>query len=149
MSGQSSEIVLAEDDAEDAELELLALRGAGLSERTVWLKDGAEVLEFVRGTDRYAARRGSPHPKVVFLDLKMPKVSGLEVLASLKSDIATRCIPVVVLTSSLAERDIAESYRRGANSYVVKPVQFERLTEAVGAAARYWTTYNLSRVKGD
>ena len=121
------EILLVEDNPQDEELTLRALAKHNLANRVHVARDGAEALEFLRQMVR---------PKVVLLDLKLPKISGLEVLAKVKADERTRSIPVVVLTSSREEPDIAEAYRLGANSYIVKPVQFESFMRAVSEIGR-------------
>jgi two-component system response regulator len=129
------EILLVEDNAQDAELTLRALRRNNLANRVHWAKDGAEALEYVFGGDRH-------RPKLVLLDLKMPKVDGIEVLRRLKADAATASIPVVVMTSSDEERDVVESYRFGVNSYIVKPVEFEAFHETVAKIGMYWVLTN-------
>lgn len=127
------EILLVEDNPQDEELTLRALAKHNLANRVHVARDGAEALEFLRQMVR---------PKVVLLDLKLPKVSGLEVLAKVKADDRLKAIPVVVLTSSREEPDIAEAYRLGANSYIVKPVQFESFMRAVSEAGMYWLLVN-------
>ncbi|HWI38947.1 MAG TPA: response regulator, partial [Burkholderiales bacterium] len=122
MSEDYIEILLAEDSSADAEMTLRALKRNNLANRVRWVKDGAEALE-------YLFAEGTRPPKLVLLDIKMPKVDGIEVLRRLKADPATRKIPVVVMTSSNEERDVVESYRLGVNSYIVKPVQFEAFLE--------------------
>jgi two-component system response regulator len=137
------EILLAEDDAEDAELALAALAQGGFSERAFWVKDGQEALDYVRADGRFAERAGQPSPRVLLLDLKMPRVTGLEVLRALKEDPNTRAVPVVVLTSSRATSDIEQAWAAGANSYVVKPVDFEQFTDALLRVAGYWLKLNV------
>jgi two-component system response regulator len=112
------------------------------------VRDGAEALEFVFCTDRYAHRQIENGPKVVLLDLKLPLVEGTEVLRRVKADPRTRMIPVVVMTSSREERDIVESYQLGVNSYIVKPVDFDQLTEAVRQLGYYWLLLNQPPVLG-
>ncbi len=141
----SPEILLAEDDAEDAELALAALAQSGLADRAYWVKDGKEVLDYVRAEGRFMERAGQPPPRVVLLDLKMPRVSGLEALAALKADRKTRFIPVVVLTSSRATSDVEKAWDLGANSYVVKPVDFDEFSKALCGIATYWVKLNLCR----
>jgi two-component system response regulator len=136
------EILLVEDNANDAELALYALRKHRIVNHVEVVRDGAEALEYIFCTGAYAHRRIEDVPKVVLLDLKLPKVDGLEVLQRIKSDPHTRLIPVVVLTSSQEERDIVESYRLGVNSYIVKPVDFEQFVEAVRQLGLYWTLLN-------
>ena len=127
------EILLVEDSAEDAEMTLRALRKNNLANLVHWVKDGAEALEFVFS---------SQAPKLVMLDLKMPKVDGIEVLRALKARAETRTIPVVVMTSSNEERDVAEAYRLGVNSYIVKPVGFEAFLDTVSKIGLYWVLTN-------
>jgi two-component system response regulator len=125
---------LVEDDPNDVELTLRALSKHNLANRVHVVRDGAEALDFI-GTH-------GPVPKVVLLDLKLPKLSGLDVLRRLKGDDRTRRIPVVILTSSREEPDIAEAYRLGVNSYIVKPVDFEDFVRAVSEAGLYWLLIN-------
>ena len=142
MSENQVEILLVEDNPNDVELTLHAFKAHNLANRIEVVRDGAEALEFVFCTGAYAYRRIEDGPKVVLLDLKLPKVDGLEVLRRVKSDPRTRAIPVVVLTSSREERDIVESYELGVNSYIVKPVNFEQFTEAVRSLGLYWLLLN-------
>jgi CheY-like chemotaxis protein len=125
------EILMVEDNPHDAEMTLRALRKHHLANRLHHVKDGAEALAFIFATGPYSDRKVENGPRVVLLDLKLPKVDGLEILRRIKADARTRAIPVVVLTSSAEERDIVESYKLGVNSYIVKPVDFEKFTEAV------------------
>jgi two-component system response regulator len=136
------EILLVEDNPRDAELALRALEQRRLANHVIWVKDGAEALDFLFGAGTHAGRKGNDHPKVLLLDLKLPKVDGLEVLRRLKADERTRMIPVVVLTSSREEQDIIESYQYGVNSYIVKPVGFDNFSEAVGQLGLYWLLLN-------
>src|SRR5882762_7369647 len=122
------EILLVEDNPTDAELTLRALRRHNLSINVVWVKDGAEALDFLYCKGKYADRKNGT-PKLILLDLKLPKIDGIEVLRELKNDNKTKIIPVVMLTSSQEERDLVESYRLGVNSYIVKPVDFEKFLE--------------------
>jgi len=135
MSDEFVEILLAEDNGEDAEMTLRALRRNNLANKVRWVKDGAQALE-------YLFDAGTRPPKLVLLDIKMPKVDGIEVLRRLKADPATQKIPVVVMTSSNEERDVVESYRLGVNSYIVKPVQFESFMETVAKIGLYWLLTN-------
>lgn len=136
------EILLVEDNAQDAELAQRALRKANLTNRIQVVRDGAEALEFIFCEGAHAARKLEDTPKVILLDLKLPKVDGLEVLKRIKSDPRTRTIPVVVLTSSKEQSDLVESYHLGVNSYIVKPVNFERFAEAVQQLGMYWLLLN-------
>jgi CheY-like chemotaxis protein len=136
------ELLIVEDNPQDLELALRALRKGNLSNRIHVARDGAEALEYVFCEGPHASRRISDGPKVILLDLKLPKVDGLEVLRRVKADPRTRTIPVVVLTSSKEDRDVAESYKLGANSYIVKPVDFEQFVEAVRNLGLYWLLLN-------
>ncbi len=142
MAENSVEILLVEDNPNDVELTLHALKENKLTNHIEVVRDGAEALDFIFGAGAYAHRSLEKSPKVILLDLKLPKVDGLEVLKRLKSDPRTRAIPVVVLTSSREERDIVESYQLGVNSYIVKPVDFEQFSEAVRNLGLYWLLLN-------
>ncbi len=143
MTEQFVEILLVEDNPNDAELALHALRKNRLANRVHLARDGAEALEFLFGTGDSEGRNvGLGGPKVILLDLKLPKVDGIEVLRRIKSDPRTRSIPVVVLTSSKEERDVAETYSLGVNSYIVKPVDFQQFTESVRELGMYWLLLN-------
>lgn len=133
-----------EDNPNDVELTLHSLRSSKLSNQIEVVRDGAEALDFLFCTGTYAHRNIENTPKIVLLDLKLPKVDGLEVLQQLKSDPRTRPIPIVVLTSSGEERDIIQSYQLGVNSYIVKPVDFEQFTQAVQQLGFYWLLLNQS-----
>ena len=136
------EILLAEDNAADAELTMRALRRESPDAKVHWVKDGAEALDYLFGEGPYAGAAAKPRPRLVMLDIKMPKVDGMEVLRRLKMDPQRRVIPVVVMTSSREQRDIVESYHLGANSYVVKPVQFDAFVDAVTRLGVYWMRTN-------
>ncbi len=138
----SVDILLVEDNPQDLELTQRALRKANLTHRTHVARDGAEALEFIFCEGAYAERNITETPKVIFLDLKLPKVDGLEALARIKSDARTRNIPVVVLTSSKEQSDVVRSYDLGVNSYIVKPVNFESFVEAVQELGMYWLLRN-------
>jgi len=138
------EILLVEDNVHDAELTIRALKRRHLTNKLIHVKDGAEALDFVFGTGPYAGRDISQHPKVMLLDLKLPKVDGLEVLRAMKSDPRTRSIPIVVMTSSQEQRDVVESYQLGVNSFVVKPVDFESFSRAVSELGCYWVLLNVA-----
>ena len=136
MKPDEVEILLVEDNPNDVELALRALKRHNLANRVFVVKDGAEALEFLFATGAHADRNVEGNPKVVLLDLKLPKVDGLEVLRRVKSDERTRAIPVVVLTSSREQPDVIESYQLGVNSYIVKPVDFEKFVQAVSEVQR-------------
>jgi len=136
------ELLLIEDNPNDAELALRALKKHHIANNIVVVTDGAQALDFVFARGPYTDRNIDITPKVILLDLKLPKVDGLEVLAALKSDPRTKIIPVVVLTSSKEEKDIIESYRLGVNSYIVKPVDFDKFVEAVKSLGLYWLLLN-------
>jgi CheY-like chemotaxis protein len=138
---EAVEILLVEDSTTDAEMTIRALKRRNLTNRLVWVKDGAEALDFVYCRGAYAGRQNG-HPKLVLLDLKMPKVDGIEVLQRVKSDPALRSIPIVVLTSSAEESDLVNSYRLGVNSYIVKPVDFNQFMEVIAQAGLYWAVMN-------
>lgn len=136
------DLLLVEDQPSDAELALRALRALDLGRRLHLIEDGAEALDFVRGRGNYASRTVSDAPGLVLLDLKLPKVSGMEVLRAIKSDVQTQDIPVIVLSSSKEDSDIRRCYELGANSYVVKPVDYDRFTETVQRIGTYWLETN-------
>ena len=138
------EILLVEDDPGDAELTLRALKKHNLANKVVHVADGEQALDFVFCRGEYSRRSIEDGPRVVVLDLKLPKVDGLEVLRAMKADDRARLIPVVVLTSSREERDLIESYRLGVNSYIVKPVDFDKFVEAVKEMGMYWLLLNQS-----
>jgi two-component system response regulator len=136
------EILLVEDNMSDAELTIRALKKNHMVNNMVHLKDGAEALDFIFGQGEYAGRPMESTPKVILLDLKMPKINGLEVLEKLKADERTKKIPIVVLTSSKEDPDIQLCYSLGVNSYVVKPVDFESFIKAVSDLGLYWMLLN-------
>ena len=139
---QIVEILLVEDNPNDVELTLHAFRRHNLANRVRVVRDGAEALEFLLPPD---GKPPNGTPKVILLDLKLPKVTGLEVLKRLKSDPRTRSIPVVVVTSSREDRDVQEAYHLGVNSYVTKPVDFEQFTTAMQQLGMYWLLLNQPR----
>ncbi len=143
MNGEPAvEILLVEDSPEDLELTQRALRTASLGNHIQVARDGAEALEFLFCEGLHAGRRIEDVPKLILLDLKLPKVDGLEVLHRIKNDLRTRLVPVVVLTSSKEQGDIVKSYENGANSYIVKPVCFDRFSAAVRDLGMYWLLLN-------
>lgn len=144
MTDNQVEILLVEDNPYDVKMTLHAFEKHNLGNHIHVVRDGAEALEFVFCTGAYAHRRIGDIPKVILLDLKLPKVDGLEVLQRIKSDPRTRTTPVVILTSSQEERDIADTYQLGVNSYIVKPVDFDKLTEAARTLGLYWLLLNQS-----
>ncbi len=136
------EILIVEDTEQDLELALRALRKANVTNRIQIARDGEEALEFLFCEGPYADRKIENAPKVILLDLKLPKVDGLEVLQRIKADPRTQAIPVVVLTSSKEQKDVVESYKFGVNSYIVKPVNFEGFVKAVQELGMYWLLLN-------
>ncbi len=142
MTDNPVEILLVEDNPNDVELTLHALKKNHIANRIHVVRDGAEALDFLFASGTYSDRRIEDAPKVVLLDLKLPKVDGLEVLKQVKGDGRTRSIPVVVLTSSREERDLVQSYQLGVNNYILKPVDFDQFTEAVRQLGFYWLLLN-------
>jgi len=134
--------LLVEDNPNDVELILRALGKHGLAQRIQVVRDGAEALDYLFAEGAFANRPRPRQLSVIFLDLKLPKVSGLEVLQQIKSDERTRLIPVVILTSSMEDSDLHQSYRSGANSYMVKPVDYEQFVQSVGTLGKYWLGLN-------
>jgi len=142
MSDQEIEILLVEDNPNDEELALRALKEYKLTNNIFVVRDGAEALDYIYCTGQYADRDCKNRPKVILLDLKLPKVNGLEVLRRVKADPKTKNLPVVMLTSSKEETDLVESYRLGVNSYIVKPVDFKQFTESIRDLGMYWLLLN-------
>lgn len=136
------EILLVEDNPTDTELALRALRKKNLANHLTWVKDGEEALDFLFCQGAYAGREGCQTPRVILLDLRLPKVDGLEVLQKIKADERTKRIPVVVLTTSKEDRDLTAAYDNGANSYIRKPVDFAQFLEAVNQLGVYWLVIN-------
>ena len=136
------EVLLVEDNPHDAELALRALKKNNFANNVIVVSDGEEALDFIFARGAFSDRKIENRPKVVILDLKLPKVDGLEVLRAMKSDPRTRIIPVVVLTSSKEESDIVESYHLGVNSYIIKPVDFDKFVESVRTLGFYWLLFN-------
>ncbi|HEX7847536.1 MAG TPA: response regulator [Chitinophagaceae bacterium] len=136
------EILLVEDHPADAEMTIRALKKAHLANRLVHLNDGAEALDFLFGRGEFADRDTDQHPKIILLDIKMPRVDGIEVLRQIRNNEKTKLIPVVIMTSSSEEKDIVATYKLGVNSYVVKPVAFDDFAKAVGELGLYWLLTN-------
>jgi CheY-like chemotaxis protein len=136
------EILLVEDTPADAELTMRALKKHSLVNNMVWVKDGAEALDFLFATGAFGGRDSTRPPKVVLLDLRLPRVSGIEVLRRIKDDERTRSIPVVALTSSKEDVDVEECYRLGVNSYITKPLSFDDFVKVVGELGLYWLLLN-------
>lgn len=136
------EILLVEDTVTDAELAIRELKKRGLANHLVWVKDGAEALDFLFGTGAFVGRDILKPPKVVLLDLRLPKIGGVEVLHRIKADERTHNIPVVVVTSSREDRDLEECYKLGVNSYICKPVDFNEFSKVMGELGFYWLLVN-------
>ena len=143
-----AEILLVEDNLNDAELSLYALRKYKIANRIFHARDGAEALDYIYGAEKNIDDQPVRMPRLILLDLKLPKIDGQEVLRKLKSSAATRTIPVVILTSSREERDMVDCYALGANSYVVKPIDFDKFTEAVRDVGSYWLLLNQGLFSG-
>jgi two-component system response regulator len=142
METRKIDIVLVEDNPDDADLTMRALKKNGLASSIIHLQDGEEALDFIFCKGAYSGRVFGELPRLLILDLKMPKVDGIEVLRQVKSDSRTRALPVVLFTSSNEERDIAKSYQSGVNSYIVKPVEFESFVKVVSDVGLYWLSLN-------
>jgi CheY-like chemotaxis protein len=142
MKLEDVEILLVEDNPTDVELTIRALQRRNMANKAFVVKDGAEALEFLFASGPYSVRNVDNLPKVVLLDLKLPKMDGIEVLRRIKADPRTRTLPVVMLTSSGEERDVLEAYKLGANSYIVKPVDFSTFVQAIAELGIYWGTLN-------
>jgi CheY-like chemotaxis protein len=136
------DVLLVEDNRADAELIVRALNKSNFFNKLFWVQDGVEALDFIRCTGTFAARDALHRPRLILLDLKMPRLDGMDVLRNLKGDEVTRAIPIVVMTSSNQHRDLAECYRLGVNGYVTKPIQFPHLLEAVSRIGTYWLLAN-------
>jgi two-component system, response regulator len=141
-NNEQVEILLAEDNARDAEMTMRALRKVNFVNKLHWVKDGQEALDYLFGEGQYQRSSPAQPPKLVLLDIKMPKMDGIEVLRKVKADARTQQIPVVVMTSSNEERDVIESYKLGVNSYIVKPVDFAAFVETVAKVGLYWVLTN-------
>jgi two-component system response regulator len=144
MNNKEIEIILIEDNLDDAELAVHSLRESNLTNKIIHLKDGDEALRFFFSNETFDGEKFTASPKIVFLDLKMPKVNGIEVLEKIKSHSNTKDIPVVILTSSNEDPDIKKCYSLGANSYVVKPIEFENFSKQVAELGLYWTVINTA-----
>jgi len=136
------DVLLVEDSPRDAEMTMRALRKRNLANNIVHVNDGQEALDWLFAKGAYASRDASNRPKVVLLDLKLPKVDGLEVLRAIRADERTKLLPVVVMTSSQEDNDVVESYKLGVNSYIVKPVDVDKFSAAVAALGHYWLLLN-------
>jgi two-component system, response regulator len=136
------EILLVEDNPYDAELTTRALRSKGLANKLLTFADGVEALDFLFGAGEYAGRNLALRPKVILLDLKLPRINGLEILEKIRADVRTKTIPVVIMTSSQEESDIVRGYDLGVNSYMVKPVDFDKFFQAVEDLGLYWLLLN-------
>ena len=142
MENTEVEIVLVEDNPQDAEMTIRALKRNGISNKIIHLKNGVEAIDFILGIGQFVGRNISVRPKVILLDLKMPKINGIEVLRKIKADTNTKTIPVVVLTSSKEDPDITTCYELGVNAYVVKPVGFENFSKAISEIGLFWLLLN-------
>lgn len=138
----SKTILLVEDNPDDEELTLLAIRRSKIQHEVTVVRDGVEALDYLLCRGQYESRDPSAPPQLVLLDLKLPKLDGLEVLRELRANPRTATLQIVVLTSSSQEEDVAASYRSGANSYVRKPVSFDQFVDAIGQIGRYWLSLN-------
>jgi len=146
MNNEKIEILLIEDNADEAELTIHSLRKNNLANHLVHIDDGEEALDFIFSKGKYIENNNVSLPKLILLDLKLPKVEGLEILRQLKADPKTKLIPVVVLTSSREEGDIIESYKLGVNSYIVKPVNFESFSKVIAELGMYWLIFNQNPI---
>lgn len=136
------EILIVEDNKNDAEMALRALKKNNLTNQVLVVSDGEEALDFIFSRGQFESRKNYKRPKMVLLDLKLPKIDGMEVLREMKANVETRVIPVIILTSSREECDLIDSYRLGVNSYIVKPVDFEKFVNAVHDLGMYWLLLN-------
>jgi two-component system response regulator len=142
ISKQVVDILLVEDRVEDAELALMALKKYNLVNTVEWMKDGEEALEYIFAEGRYSTRNMNDKPKIILLDLKMPKVDGIEVLSKIRSDDRVKHIPVVILTTSTDEQDILNAYNLNVNAYMLKPVEFNGFLEAIKSMGLFWVLLN-------
>ncbi len=145
MENNEVEILLVEDNPHEAQLTIRALRKQNLSSRLLHLDDGLEALDFLFSKGKYENSNSSSTLKLILLDLKLPKIGGIEILRQIKSDVRTQLIPVVILTSSREEQDVYNCYAFGANSYIVKPVEFEQFSKTIGETGLYWMKLNMPR----
>jgi two-component system, response regulator len=136
------EVLLVEDNEHDAELTMRAFKKCNLTHKLYWVKDGVEALDFIAGTGAFEARDSRELPRLILLDLKMPRLNGIDVLRSLKGNERTQAIPIVVMTSSSEPRDLDECYQLGVNGYVAKPIDYGGLTEAVARIGMFWLLVN-------
>lgn len=145
MEHEHVELLLIEDNIHEAELAIRNLKKNNLANKLVHIDDGVEALDFIFSRGKYAGNKGSVfNPKLILLDLKLPKVNGIEILKEIRSNDSTKHIPVVILTSSNEQPDIEECYKLGANSYIVKPVNFESFSKAIADLGMYWMVLNKS-----
>ncbi len=142
MKEEMYEILLVEDDPNDAEMTINALTEHHLANKINWVEDGEQAIDYLFGLGKHTGRNIKQKPKLILLDLKLPKIDGLEVLTRIKSDKIMKTIPVVVLTSSREDNDIKKSYNLGVNSYIVKPVDFEQFSKVVNGLGLYWLLLN-------
>ena len=144
---QDIEILLVEDNPDEAQLTIRSLKKGNLANRLLHISDGAEALDFIFAREKYAGRKIGNDLKLILLDLKLPKVDGLDILKAIKTGERTKFIPVIVLTSSKEEKDIIASYKLGVNSYIVKPVDFDSFSKAVIELGMYWMLLNVPPLK--
>jgi len=142
MNLDSAEILIVEDNPNDAQLTMRSLKKNNLANHIMHVSDGQAAVDYIFGEGEYQGRNVLDQPKVILLDLKLPKLNGLQVLARIRSDARTKILPVVILTSSQQESDLIESYKLGANSYIVKPVEFENFAKSVQEVGLYWLLLN-------
>jgi len=142
MKAEAFEILLVEDNPHDAEMALNALKTNNLANKVHWVEDGEEALDYLFASGEYSGRDVNKRPKLILLDLKLPKLDGMEVLQKIKSDEEMKTIPIVILTSSREESDIIKSYKLGVNSYIVKPVDFDQFIKCIAELGLYWLVLN-------
>lgn len=145
MENSEVEILLVEDNPHEAQLTIRALRKQNLASQLLHLDDGLEALDFLFARGKYANSNSTANLKLVLLDLKLPKVGGIEILRQIKADVQMQLIPIVILTSSREEQDVYNCYSLGANSYIVKPVEFEQFSKTIGDTGLYWMKLNIPR----